>query len=102
MSHPMQGAVACVVFGLVSVAMMLPMEFPDKRAAMLGAFLNRFVVGFVVGCVSLPWPGWAVGCVRIAAQRSRCGHHDSLRADSDSGKHWRHRHGGLIHGWGGK
>jgi hypothetical protein len=42
--------------------MMIPMSFPDKRAAMLAAFINRFAIGFVIGCVVLPgWPGWAVG-----------------------------------------
>lgn len=40
---------------------MLPMEFPDKRAALLGAFLDRFAIGFVIGCVRLEWPGWLVG-----------------------------------------
>ena len=37
------------------------MEFPDKPAALLGAFLNRFGIGLVIGCARLPWPGWAVG-----------------------------------------
>ncbi len=40
---------------------MLPMSFPDKRAAILGAFINRFAIGFVIGAIRLPWPGWAVG-----------------------------------------
>jgi hypothetical protein len=42
---------------------MIPLSFPDKRAALLGAFLNRFSIGFVLGAVSLPWPGWASGLV---------------------------------------
>ena len=50
-----------VAFGCVSAGMMLPMSFPDKRAAILGAFLNRFAIGVVIGCVQLRWPGWAVG-----------------------------------------
>lgn len=38
------------------------MSFPDKRAALISAFLNRFGIGLVIGCVTLPgWPGWAVG-----------------------------------------
>jgi hypothetical protein len=50
------------VFGAISVAMMLPMSFPDKRAALLAAFINRFAIGLVIGCATLPnWPGWAVG-----------------------------------------
>ena len=40
----------------------MPMSFPDKPAALLAAFLNRFGIGLVIGCVLLPgWPGWAVG-----------------------------------------
>jgi hypothetical protein len=60
-SGPAWGALAGLVFGALSVAMMLPMEFPDKRAALLGALLNRFGIGLVIGCAKLPWPGWAVG-----------------------------------------
>ena len=45
MSASLWGIVAGLAFGGVSVGMMLPMEFPDKPAALLGAFLNRFGVG---------------------------------------------------------
>jgi hypothetical protein len=44
LSAPIRGVLAGLVF-----------------AALLGAFLNRFGVGLVIGCVRLPWPGWAVG-----------------------------------------
>ena len=58
----MSGLISGVIFGAVSVAMMLPMSFPDKRTALLAAFINRFAIGLVIGCVTLPaWPGWAVG-----------------------------------------
>jgi hypothetical protein len=58
----MGGLISGLIFGAISVAMMLPMEFPDKRAALLGAFLNRFAIGVVIGCVALPnWPGWLIG-----------------------------------------
>jgi hypothetical protein len=40
---------------------MLPMSFPDKRAALTAAFLDRFAIGFVIGVAALPWPGWASG-----------------------------------------
>jgi hypothetical protein len=53
MSASLWGIVAGLAFGGVSVGMMLPMEFPDKPAALLGAFLNRFGVGLVIGCVRL-------------------------------------------------
>jgi len=56
------GVIAGLVFGALDVALMLPMSFPDKTKALLGAFASRFAIGFVIGCVQLPlWPGWAVG-----------------------------------------
>ena len=62
MSDIMKGTIAGLIFGALSVAMMLPMSFPDKRAALLSAFINRFAIGFVIGCVKLPvGPGWVVG-----------------------------------------
>jgi hypothetical protein len=57
------GAICGVVFGVGVVLMMLPMEFPDKTAALAGAFLNRFGVGFVIGAARLPLPGWATGLI---------------------------------------
>jgi hypothetical protein len=42
--------------------MMLPMPFPDKKTALLAAFIDRFAIGLVIGCVALPgWPGWTIG-----------------------------------------
>ena len=61
MSTPWWGLVAGLVFGAVAVGMMLPMAFPDKRTALLGAFVDRLGIGIVIGCVQLPWSGWAVG-----------------------------------------
>src|SRR4029077_7687472 len=51
-----------IAFGALSVALMLPLSFPDKRAALLAAFCSRFAIGFVIAYVQLPsWPCWAVG-----------------------------------------
>ncbi|HXO43268.1 MAG TPA: hypothetical protein VN999_17590 [Thermoanaerobaculia bacterium] len=61
MSSPLWGLVAGLVFGAVAVGMMMPMAFPDKRTALLGAFVDRLGIGIVIGCVQLPWSGWAVG-----------------------------------------
>ncbi|MGH9837651.1 MAG: hypothetical protein ACREEM_02580 [Blastocatellia bacterium] len=61
MSKLVLGAICGVVFGLISVATMIPLEFSDKRAAMLGAFINRFSIGFVIGVATLSLPGWAQG-----------------------------------------
>ena len=64
MSNVISGLISGVIFGAVSVAMMLPMAFPDKKAALLAAFIDRFAIGLVIGCVALPgWPGWAIGLV---------------------------------------
>ena len=63
MSRILLGSICGVAFGGLVVLMMLPMEFPDKRAALIGAFLNRFGVGFVIGAANLPLPGWATGMI---------------------------------------
>jgi hypothetical protein len=55
------GVLCGLIFGGVDIALMLPMNFPDKRAALLGAFIARFAIGFVICNIRLPWPGWAVG-----------------------------------------
>jgi len=61
MSNALWGVVSGVIFGAVSVGLMVPMSFPDKRTALLGAFTNRFGIGLVIGCVQLPYPGWVIG-----------------------------------------
>jgi len=40
---------------------MLPISFPDKRAALLGAFFNRFAIGFVIILIDIPCSGWLIG-----------------------------------------
>jgi hypothetical protein len=57
----MLGTICGLVYGALSAASMLPPSFPDKRAALLGAFINRFSIGFVIGAVTLSWPGWLSG-----------------------------------------
>jgi len=61
MSRFMLANLSGLVFGLLTVAMMLPMSFPDKRAALLGAFFNRFAIGFVVVLIDIPCSGWLIG-----------------------------------------
>ncbi len=63
MSRIMLGVICGLAFGLIDIAIMLPMSFPDKRAAITAAFIARLGIGFVIGSVRLPWPGWAVGRV---------------------------------------
>jgi hypothetical protein len=55
------GLLAGVTFGAISVGMMLPLQFPDKRAALLGAFLNRFAIGLLIPLVHLGVSGWLLG-----------------------------------------
>ena len=56
------GLICGLIFGAVDIALMLPMSFPDKRTALLAAFLSRFGIGLVIPLVNLPtWPGWLVG-----------------------------------------
>jgi small basic protein len=57
------GLISGLIFGLVTVGLMLPMQFPDKTTALLAAFISRFGIGLVIGCVQLPWPGWIIGIV---------------------------------------
>lgn len=55
------GVVAGLLFGAVDVALMIPMDFPDKKTAMLGAFASRFAIGFLIPLVRMPLPPWAIG-----------------------------------------
>jgi hypothetical protein len=62
------GLLAGLVYGALSALSMIPLEFADKRAALLGAFLNRFSIGVVIGAVvgapqidALRLPPWAIG-----------------------------------------
>jgi hypothetical protein len=61
MSRLTLGTICGLVYGALSAASMLPLTFPDKQAALLGAFINRFSIGIVIGAIALPWPGWLSG-----------------------------------------
>jgi hypothetical protein len=63
MSRLMLGSICGLIYGALSAASMLPLEFADKTAALAGAFLNRFAIGFVIGAARLPVPGWASGLI---------------------------------------
>jgi len=68
MSRLLLGTVSGVVFGMIAVASMIPLTFPDRRTAFLAAFLSRFAIGVLIGAairspqlVSLGAPAWLVG-----------------------------------------
>lgn len=61
LSQLVLGVICGLVFGAVSVATMLPPPFPDKRVAMLGAFVSSFGIGMVIGATDLSIAGWQKG-----------------------------------------
>jgi hypothetical protein len=64
MSNVFLGLICGLAFDALDAGLMLPMSFPDKSTALLGAFTSRFAIGFVIGCVQLPSShGWMVGLV---------------------------------------
>lgn len=63
MSRVLLGTICGLIYGALSAASMIPLSFSDKRAALLGAFINRFAIGFVIGAARLPVPSWAQGLI---------------------------------------
>jgi hypothetical protein len=61
MSRILVGVICGLVFGVIDIGIMLPMSFPDKKTAIIAAFIARFGIGFAIGAARLPWPGWVVG-----------------------------------------
>lgn len=59
----MFAVVAGLVFGAVDVLLMIPLALPDKKTAMIGAFLSRFAIGFLIPLVKLPMPPWLIGAL---------------------------------------
>jgi hypothetical protein len=55
------GLIAGLAFGAVDVALMIPLEFPDKKTALLGAFLSRFAIGFLIPLVKLQTAPMLIG-----------------------------------------
>ena len=57
------GVLLGTVIGTVDVLLMLPLAFPDKRTALMGAFCSRFTLGFLTAVVALPLPSMLSGIV---------------------------------------
>jgi hypothetical protein len=57
------GVILGLSIGIVDVLLMLPMSFPDKRAALFGAFCARFALGFFAATAHLPWSPVVTGII---------------------------------------
>lgn len=57
------GIIAGIIFGIIDILLMLPLEFPDKTAALTGAFINRFAIGFFAVTTELPVSPWIRGLI---------------------------------------
>jgi hypothetical protein len=55
------GILCGLAFGVLTVISMLPLDFADKRAALLGAFFNRLSIGVMIGFMDRGRFGWATG-----------------------------------------
>jgi len=62
-SRLLLGTICGLVYGALSAASMVPLSFTDKTAALTGAFLNRFAIGFVIGASRLPAAPWLQGLI---------------------------------------
>jgi hypothetical protein len=61
MSRVTLGVLLGLAIGVIDVLLMLPLSFPDKPAALLGAFCARFGLGFFAATVALPLSPLATG-----------------------------------------
>jgi hypothetical protein len=52
-----------LILGVIGVILMLPLKFSDKTTALIGAFANRFAVGFLAVNVSLPLRPYLAGAI---------------------------------------
>lgn len=63
MSPLAEGLVAGLGFGTLSVVIMVPISFADKRRALAASFASRFAIGLLIPAIALPFAGWAVGAM---------------------------------------
>jgi len=57
------GIIAGLAFGLLDVLIMIPLDLPEKNTALLGAFIGRFAIGFLIPNTVLPVPAWLRGLI---------------------------------------
>lgn len=54
MDKLLAGTIAGLVFGVVDVLLMIPLSINDKSTAMIGSFINRFAIGFLIVNTYIP------------------------------------------------
>jgi hypothetical protein len=57
------GVICGLIFGALDIGIMLPMSFPDKKAAITAAFIARFGIGFAIGEPVCLGPAGRLVCV---------------------------------------
>jgi len=63
MSIWLTGLIAGLAFGIVTVAIMLPLKIDDKPAVLWASFISRLTIGFIIAVLVLPLPGWLSGLI---------------------------------------
>ena len=63
MNRVVLGTLLGLGVGVTDVLLMLPLQFPDRTAALLGAFCARFALGFFTATTRLPLPPMWAGLV---------------------------------------
>lgn len=64
MNKILLGVICGLIFGIVDVLMMIPLKYENKRKmaeAMASAFIERFMIGFLIPNVNLGMGGVATG-----------------------------------------
>jgi hypothetical protein len=61
MSRIKTGIISGLAFGIIDIIPMFFMVISDRNLAIIGAFINRFAIGFIIPNIILPLPGWVTG-----------------------------------------
>lgn len=61
MNKLLSGTIAGLVFGILDVLLMIPLPISNKSTAMLGSFINRFAIGFLIVNTNIPVSPWLKG-----------------------------------------
>ncbi len=63
MNKILLGSIAGLIFAILDVLIMIPLDIPNKKAAMIATLINRFAIGFIIGAISLPLSYWFSGLI---------------------------------------